>query len=204
MPTDEKHRLDAARLRGQEGWSIGRAAQAYGVDPQDRPVKRVNWPRVAFAGLLGATVTILVTLRFQTTSERSLQAVSGGPSAAAEVSFPPKADLPSTLQLVAEPASEGTDRRSLRPFYFSFASSRAAAFQRLRVKPASAKRRPASRSPRWKRSSGPNSCSEPHEASRSPTRDRPSTTERFGLRKILPPLRPCSATMRARHRALFT
>jgi hypothetical protein len=118
-----------------------------------------------------------------------LQAVSGGSS---------------TLQLVAEPASEGTDRRSLRPFYFSFASSRAAAFQRLRVKPASAKRRQASRSPRWKRSSAPNSCSEPHEASRSPTRDRPSTTARFGLRRILPPLRPCSATMRADHRALFT
>jgi hypothetical protein len=111
MHTDEKHRLDATRLRVHEGWSIGRAAQGYGVDPQDRPVKRVNWPRVAFAGLLAATVTILVTLRFQTTSERNLQAVSGGPSAATEVSFPPKADLPSTLQLVAEPASEGTDSR---------------------------------------------------------------------------------------------
>ncbi len=45
---------------------------------------RVNWRRVAFAGLLAATVTILVTirvtLRFQATGERTLQVVSGGPS----------------------------------------------------------------------------------------------------------------------------
>jgi hypothetical protein len=111
MPTDEKHRFDVARLRVQEGSSIGRATQGHGMDPLDRPVKRVNWPRVAFAGLLAATVTVLVTLRFRTTSEGNPQAVSGGPSAATEVSFPPNADLPSTLQLVAEPASEGTGSR---------------------------------------------------------------------------------------------
>jgi hypothetical protein len=81
-----------------------RISQAIDQWPQvvpDRLVIRVNWLRVGFAGLLAATVTILVTilvtLRFQATSERALQAVSGGPS---------------TLQLVAEPASQGTDSRS--------------------------------------------------------------------------------------------
>jgi hypothetical protein len=68
----------------------------------DRLVIRVNWLRVGFAGLLAATITILittlVTLRLQAISERTLQAVSGGPS---------------TLQLVAGPvASQGTDSRS--------------------------------------------------------------------------------------------
>jgi hypothetical protein len=81
-----------------------RISQAIDQWPQLGPhrlVIRVNWLRVGFAGLLAATVTILVTilvtLRFQATSERTLQAVSGGPS---------------TLQLVAEPASQGTDSRS--------------------------------------------------------------------------------------------
>jgi hypothetical protein len=102
----------------------------------DRPVIRVNWPRVAFAGLLAATVTILVTLRFQATREQNPRAASGGPAAAIEVRSAPKADfqarseqnpevvsdrlssatevlsatradLSPTLQLVAEPAAQG-------------------------------------------------------------------------------------------------
>jgi hypothetical protein len=77
----------------------------------DEPAIRINWPRVAFAGLLAATVTILVTLRFQATSEHNPQALSGGPSAATEVSFAPKAEPLPTLQLVAEPAAQGTDNR---------------------------------------------------------------------------------------------
>jgi hypothetical protein len=76
---------------------------------------RVNWPRVAFAGLLAAAVTILVTLLvalgFQHTSERSLQAVSDGPSATTEVSIAPTTDPSSPLQLVAELAFQGTDSR---------------------------------------------------------------------------------------------
>jgi hypothetical protein len=77
-----------------------RISQAIEHRPQvvaDRLVMRVNWPRVAFAGLLAATVTILVTmlvtLRFQATRERTLEVVSGGPS---------------TPQLVAEPVPQGT------------------------------------------------------------------------------------------------
>jgi hypothetical protein len=92
---------------------------------------------VAFAGLLTATVTIVVTLKFQATGEHSPQAVSGGPwaaievssatdfqatgehnrqpvsdgSAAAEVSSATKANLSPTLQLIAEPAAQGTDDR---------------------------------------------------------------------------------------------
>jgi hypothetical protein len=81
----------------------------------DRLVMRVNWPRVAFAGLLAATVMILVSilaiLRFQATSERTLQALLGGPSAATEVSIAPTIDSSSTLQLVGEPASQRTDSR---------------------------------------------------------------------------------------------
>jgi len=70
--------------------------------PQDELVIRVNWPRVAFAGLLTATVAILVTVlvivRLQATSEPTLQAVSGGPSsAAAELSSAPSADSSSSL-----------------------------------------------------------------------------------------------------------
>ena len=99
----------------------------------DEPARRINWPRVAFAGLLAATVTILVTLRFQATSKHNPQAVSAGPaasapkadfqvtprtvsdgpSAATEVSSAPKADSSPTLQLVAEPepTAQGTDDR---------------------------------------------------------------------------------------------
>jgi hypothetical protein len=75
-----------------------RISQAIDQWPQvvpDRLVIRVNWLRVGFAGLLAATVTIFVTILV--TRERTLQAVSGGPS---------------TLQLVAGPASQGTDSRS--------------------------------------------------------------------------------------------
>jgi TPR repeat protein len=86
----------------------------------DGPVIRINWLRVAFAGLLVATVTILVTLGFQATSERDLQAISGSPlavtevpsaPAATEVSYAPKADSSPTLQLVEEPAAQRTDDR---------------------------------------------------------------------------------------------
>jgi hypothetical protein len=106
----------------------------------DGVVIRINWPRVAFAGLLAATVTILMPLTFQaasehnpralsagpsvatevasaakadfqTTSEHNPQAVSDGPSAATEVLSATKADLSPTLQLVAEPAAQGTDDR---------------------------------------------------------------------------------------------
>jgi hypothetical protein len=63
--------------------------------------------RVAFAGLLAATVTIMVTIRFQATREHNPPAVSGDPSAAIEVSSAPKADFqtrsesPTTPQPVA-------------------------------------------------------------------------------------------------------
>jgi hypothetical protein len=80
--------------------------------PQDRPVKRLNWPRVAFAGLLvAATVTIPVILRFQATSERTLQAASGVPSAATEGSSTPKAHSSPPLQ----PDGTLVERRSVRP-----------------------------------------------------------------------------------------
>jgi hypothetical protein len=91
----------------------------------DELVIRINWPRVAFAGLLAATIIILVvTLRFPATREHNPQAVSGSPSAAIEVSSAPKADGPSaatevlsatkadlsrTLQLFVEPAAQGTN-----------------------------------------------------------------------------------------------
>jgi hypothetical protein len=82
----------------------------------ERLVIRVNWLRVGFAGLLAATITILittlVTLRVQATSERTLQAVSGGPSTAIEVSSASQVNPSSPLQLLAEPVSQGTDRRS--------------------------------------------------------------------------------------------
>jgi hypothetical protein len=50
-------------------------------------LSRINCPRVTFTGLLAATtVTMLVTPRFPIMGERSPQEVSGGPSAAIEVS----------------------------------------------------------------------------------------------------------------------
>jgi len=80
-----------------------RISQAIDQWPQLEPdsmVIRVNWARVACAGLLAATamivVTILVTLRLQATSERILQGISG-PMAAAEVSVS-KADSSSHRQ----------------------------------------------------------------------------------------------------------
>jgi hypothetical protein len=117
------------RIKGEQ-WSL--------VAP-DEPVIRVNWPRVAFAGLLAPTVTILVTFGFQVTREYNPQAVSGGPSvievssapkadfqarsehnpkpvsngpsAATEVPSATKADLSPALQLFAEPAAQGTNDR---------------------------------------------------------------------------------------------
>jgi TPR repeat protein len=64
----------------------------------DEPARRINWPRVAFAGLLAATVAILVTLRFQATSKHSPQAVSDRAPAATEVSSAPKADFQATSE----------------------------------------------------------------------------------------------------------
>jgi hypothetical protein len=97
------------------GRRISQAIEHWPQVAADGPVIRVNWRRVAFAGLLAATVmilvTILATLRFQATSERTLQALSGGPSAATEVSIAPTTGSSSPLQLVAEPAFQGTDSR---------------------------------------------------------------------------------------------
>jgi hypothetical protein len=96
----------------------------------DGLVIRVNWPRVVFAGLLAATVVILVTLRFRATNEHkaasvdssAITEVSSAPkadsahspqaasSAITEVSSAPKGDSP-ILQLVSEPAAQGTDDR---------------------------------------------------------------------------------------------
>jgi hypothetical protein len=107
---------------------------------EDGLVIRINWPRVAFAGLLAATVTILVTLIFQVTTERNPQVVSAGPAAAIEFSSAPKAsfqatsehnpqavfggpsaatqvssvtetDLSPTLQLIKKPMAQATDDR---------------------------------------------------------------------------------------------
>ena len=97
------------------GRRIPQAVEQWPQPPLDRIAIRVNWPRVAFAGLLAATVTTLVTLLvalgFQDTSERSLPAVSEGPSATTEVSIAPTTGPSSPLQLVAELAFQGTDSR---------------------------------------------------------------------------------------------
>jgi hypothetical protein len=114
------------RMRGEQWLVVAR----------DEPAIRINWPRVAFAALLAAAVTVLVTLRFQATREQNPnpQAASGGPEAAIEVSSAPKADfqarseqnpdgpsaatevlsatkadLSRPLQLFAEPAAQGTN-----------------------------------------------------------------------------------------------
>jgi hypothetical protein len=76
----------------------------------DRPVIRINWPRVAVVGLLAAIVAILLTLVFRAASERNAQAVSDGPVAAAQASSAPQVDPP-IPQLVARPAVDGTDDR---------------------------------------------------------------------------------------------
>ena len=85
-------------------------AEQWSLVAPDRPVIRINWPRVALAGLLAAIVTMLLTIGFQAANEQKAQAVSGGPSAATPVSSAPQADSP-TLQLVAEAAAQGTDDR---------------------------------------------------------------------------------------------
>ncbi len=74
----------------------------------DRPVIRINWPRVAVVGLLAASVAMLLTLVFRAASERNAQAVSDGPVAAAQASAAPQVDPP-IPQLVAGSAAEGTD-----------------------------------------------------------------------------------------------
>jgi hypothetical protein len=89
------------RIQG-ERWSL--------VGP-DEPVIRINWPRVASAGLLAAIVTVLVTVRFQATRGHNPQVVADGPSATTEVLSATKADLSPTLQLVAEQAAQGTNDR---------------------------------------------------------------------------------------------
>lgn len=100
----------------------------------EKPVIRINWPRVSLAGLLAAIVTIVVPLRFQATREHDAQAVSDGPSAAIEVSSATnaanadfqvsevplaatkvsaatKAGLSPTLEFLVEPVAQGTDDR---------------------------------------------------------------------------------------------
>jgi hypothetical protein len=90
------------------GRRISRAIDRW---PQDRLVIRVNWPRVAFA-LLWASWPILVVLGIQGASDRrNQQPASGASSTATEVSSARKADSSSTLQLVEEPVSQGTDGR---------------------------------------------------------------------------------------------
>jgi hypothetical protein len=90
--------------------------------PQDRVVVRVNWPRVAFA-LLPATM-ILLALGFKAgqmissapslATEAPSAAATEAPSAVAtEAPSAPKAE--STLQLAAEPASQGADSGSPIP-----------------------------------------------------------------------------------------
>jgi TPR repeat protein len=91
---------------------ISRAINRWHRWPYYRLVIRINWSRVGFA-LLAATATIgVVALGFQGTIERRHpQAVLAGPPAAAEVSSAPKAPASSALQLIAEPASQGTESR---------------------------------------------------------------------------------------------
>ena len=78
--------------------------------PQDRPDIRVNWPRVALA--LVPAAMMLLALGF-----KGGQSISVTPSAAAKVPSAPEGE--STLQLVAEPAPQGTDSRSPIPLGIS-------------------------------------------------------------------------------------
>jgi hypothetical protein len=71
--------------------------------PQDRPDIRVNWPRVALA--LVPAAMMLLALGF-----KGGQSISVTSLAAAKAPSVPEAE--STLQLVAEPWSQGTDSRS--------------------------------------------------------------------------------------------
>jgi TPR repeat protein len=91
------------------GRRISQAIDQWPPVVPDRPMIRVNWPRVAFAGLLAATFMILVALGFQGMIER--RTPPGGSPAANEVSSAPNAPSSSPLQLVAEPVSQGTDGR---------------------------------------------------------------------------------------------
>jgi hypothetical protein len=75
----------------------------------DSPVVRINWPRVAFAGLLLATVVTSFVVGFRAASRYNAQAASRGPSATAVSSALQAAPL--TLQLVTEATAEGTDER---------------------------------------------------------------------------------------------
>ena len=77
----------------------------------DSPVIRINWPRVAFAGLLALTITTLLTVAFRPTNEHNTHAVSGGPSAAKQASPAPQVEPATNLQLIAEAAVQGTDDR---------------------------------------------------------------------------------------------
>jgi hypothetical protein len=84
-------------------------AEQWSQVTSDRPVIRINWPRVAFAGFLVAIVTTLLTIGFRATSWHNAQAVSSDPSAT-QVSSAPQA-APPTLQLVTEAVAQGTDDR---------------------------------------------------------------------------------------------
>jgi hypothetical protein len=72
--SDDKARI--VRESMKPGALVSEVAQSPSPPPLDRPVKRVNWPRVTFAGLLAGTVTILLTLGFKATTERLASARS--------------------------------------------------------------------------------------------------------------------------------
>jgi hypothetical protein len=84
-----------------------RAQQRFLVAP-DRPVIRLNWPRLAVVGVFAATAVMLLTYGFRAAIERKAQRVSGGSFAAAQVSLALQIDPP-TPQPVAAAAVEGTD-----------------------------------------------------------------------------------------------
>lgn len=78
--------MDRRFSRGTDQW------------PHDKPVVRINWPRVVgFAGFVTVTAAILLILGLQTTGERTR---------------PPSSSDPTTLQLVVKAASPGSDSRS--------------------------------------------------------------------------------------------
>jgi hypothetical protein len=74
----------------------------------DRPVIRLNWPRVAVFGVFAASAVMLLTYGFRAASERKAQRVSGGSFAAAQVSLALQMDPPPPQRAAAE-AIEGMD-----------------------------------------------------------------------------------------------
>jgi hypothetical protein len=96
------------------------------TSPQDGVVIRVNWLRVACALLPAAMILLVVGFKTGQGISRAPSAATEAPSAAAteapsaaatEALSAPKAEA--TLQLVAEPAPQGTDSRSPIPLGIS-------------------------------------------------------------------------------------